>query len=48
MELRIGSGISNPEINFHFHVFIICFNTIAANLPNVYRIGTLPFKVTLR
>ena len=39
MQSRIGSGISNPEINFQFHVCIICFMTKAANLRNEYRMG---------
>ena len=45
MELLIGSGISNPKINFQFHVYIICFMTKEVNLRNEYRIGTLPFML---
>ena len=44
MKLRIGSWISNPEINFQFHVCIISM-TKAANHQNEYRIGTLPFML---
>ena len=45
MKLRIGSGVSNPEINFQFHVCIISFMTKAANLRNEYRIGTFTFML---
>ena len=45
MESRIGFSISNPEINFQFHVCTICFLTKAANLRNECRIGTLTFML---